>query len=402
MNLRYVIGTVGIIFLLIVLSGPALSAMGGPSEDGMSPRTEGGWSASEMMMQGSEMRQGAGMQGMGFMHSGAVMYGQYITFEVDNETGAITSYGIDGDAIFDSIEVDGFDFDATQVIGAVTHVMDVDGTTTIQVHDNPSAVITIRSVDDHTVNFDLAEGVTMSEDGNVVVIKTTDIEMHIVCSAGTCDVTEAGEVVSIDASGNSAVVVRAIPVNMQFSGEMHRAFTREIARNRTGAEVCLGMGGSISVVDYSQRMQVQTQSMTEERIQLRVNSTDPEGKMMYFNLDNTSLMLQDRDMLRIYYDGEPMQCVDDPDKVFNATQAQCYISQESRERAQIMMYIPEFSEHTIDIVVESEDAGDGIEDGAGDGEEAASTPSTGIPGFGAVMGIFAVMLSWIKYQRGRQ
>ncbi len=269
-------------------------------------------------------------------------------------------------------------------------------------HDNPSAVITIRSVDDHTVNFDLAEGVTMSEDGNVVVIKTTDIEMHIVCSAGTCDVTEAGEVVSIDASGNSAVVVRAIPVNMQFSGEMHRAFTREIARNRTGAEVCLGMGGSISVVDYSQRMQVQTQSMTEERIQLRVNSTDPEGKMMYFNLDNTSLMMQDRDMLRIYYDGEPMQCVDDPDKVFNATQAQCYISQESRERAQIMMYIPEFSEHTIDIVVESEDAGDGIEDGVGDGEEAASTPSTGIPGFGAVMGIFAVMLSWIKYQRGRQ
>ena len=196
--------------------------------------------------------------------------------------------------------------------------------------------------------------------------------------------------------------MRAIPVNMQFSGEMHRAFTREIARNRTGAEVCLGMGGSISVVDYSQRMQVQTQSMTTERIQLRVNCTDPEGKMLAFNLDNTSLMLQDRDMLRIYYDGEPMQCVDDPDKVFNATQAQCYISQESRERAQIMMYIPEFSEHTIDIVVESEDAGEGIEDGAGNGEEAAPTPSTGIPGFGAVMAIFAVTLSWIKYQRGRQ
>ena len=206
MNFRYVIGTVGIIFLLIFLSGPALSAMGGPSDDGMTPRTEGGWSASEMMMRGSEMRMGADMQGMGFMHSGAVMYGQYITFEVDNLTGAITSYGIDGDEIFDSIEVDGFDFDATQVIGAVTHVTNGDGTTAIQVHDNPSAVITIRSVDDFTVNFDLAEGVTMSEDGNVVVINTTDIEMHIVCSAGTCDVT-AGEVVSIDAgySGQYAV-----------------------------------------------------------------------------------------------------------------------------------------------------------------------------------------------------
>jgi len=52
--------------------------------------------------------------------------------------------------------------------------------------------------------------------------------------------------------------------------------------------------------------------------------------------------------------------------------------------------------------VESEDAKEGIEDGAGDGEEAASTPSTGIPGFGIFMGIFAVTLSWIKYQRGIQ
>ncbi|KAF5412192.1 MAG: hypothetical protein C5S43_02270 [Candidatus Methanocomedens sp.] len=376
--------------------------MGGPSNDGMSPRTEGGWSASEMMMQGSETRQDVGMQGMGFMHSGAVMYGQYITFGVDNVTGAITSYGIDGVEIFDSIEVDGFDFDATEVKGAVTHVTNGDGTTTIQVHDNPSAVITIRSVDDYTVNFDLAEDVTASEEGNMVVIKTTDIEIYIVCSARTCDVTVTGDVVSINAAGDSAVVVRAIPVNMQYSVDMHRSFASEMARNRAGAEVCLGEGDSISVVDYSQKMRVQLQSVTNERIQLRVNCTDPEGKMMAFNLDNTSLILQEMDKLRVYYDGELMQCVNDPDKVFNATQSQCYISQESRERAQIMMYISEFSEHTIDIVVESEDAKEGIEDGAGDGEEAASTPSTGIPGFGIFMGIFAVTLSWIKYQRGIQ
>ena len=402
MNLRYVIGTVGTIFLLIFLSGTAFSAMGGPMDGGKSPHTEDGWFASDMMMQGIEMRRGAGMHGMGFMHSGAGMYGQYITFDVDNETGAITSYGIAGIDIFDSIEVDGFDYDATWVNGAVTHVMDVDGTTMVGVHDNPAAVITIRSVDDYTVNFDLADDVTASEEGNIVVIQATDIEMYIVCSDGACDVTVADGVVSIDAAGNSAVVVRAIPVNMQSSGKMHMAFAREMAQNRAGAEICLGRDGSISVVDYSQRMQVQMQSMTNERIQLRVNSTDPEGKIMAFNLDNTSLILQERDMLRIYYDGEPMQCVDDPDKVFNATQARCYISLESRERAQIMMYIPEFSEHTIDIVVESEDAGNGIEDGIGDGEVAESTPSTGMPGFGAVMGIFALMLGWMKYQKGKQ
>ncbi|MCL7412036.1 MAG: hypothetical protein M8353_00250 [ANME-2 cluster archaeon] len=387
MNIRYVIETGGILFLFIFLSYPVLSAMGGPQDGGMGSRDKDGWSASEMMMQGSEMRHGAGMQGMGFMHSGAGIYGEYITFEVDNETGAITGYGIAGVDIFDSIEVSGFDYNATEVNGAVTQVMDVDGTTTVNVHDNPAAVITIQGKDDYTVTFDLAQDVTASEEDNFVVIKTADIEMYIVCS-GTCDVTVTEGTVSIDAPGNSAVVVRAIPVNMQSSGDMHRTFTREMARNRTGAEVYLGEDGSISVVDYSQRMRVQMQSMTKERIKLHVTSNDSEGKMMAFNLDNTSLMLQDRDRLRIDYDGEPVQSVDDPEMVFNATQTRCYISRESGERAQIMMNIPEFSEHTIDIVVESEGA--------------AATPSTGVPGFGAGMGILVLMLSWIHYQKRRR
>lgn len=387
MNLRYVMGTATIVFLFIFLSYPALSAMGGPQNGGMGPRDKDGWSASEMMMQGSTMRQGAGMQGMGFMHSGAGIYGQYITFGVDNETGAITGYGIAGIDIFDSIEVSGFEYNDTEVNDAVTQVIDVDGTTIVNVHDNPAAVITIRSVDDYTVTFDLAQDVTASEDGNIVVIRTTDIEMYIICS-GTCDVTVTSGMVSIDAQRNSAVVVRAIPVNMQSSGDMHRMFTREMAHNRTGAEVCLGESGTISVVDYSQQMRVQMQSMTKENIQLHIFSNDSQGKMMVFNLDSTSLMLQDRDRLRIFYDSEPVQSVDDPEMVFNTTQVRCYISRESRERAQIMMNIPEFSEHTIDITVES--------------EEAAATPVTGMPGFGSVMCILALMLSWIQYQRRRR
>ncbi|MCL7415903.1 MAG: hypothetical protein M8349_07610 [ANME-2 cluster archaeon] len=393
MNLRFVIGIVGSIFLLIFLSGPALSVMGGPPGTGLGHRTMDGWNASDMMMQGSEKRDGAGIQGMGFMLSGAGIYGQYITFEVDNETGAITSYGIAGIDIFDSIEIDGFDYDDTKsrASGPVTLLTDVDGTTMVQVHDNPSAVINLRSEDDYTVNFDLAENVSISEDEDMVIIETEDIEMYIVCSTGSCGVTVDDDIVSIDAAGTSAVVVRAIPVNMGSSGEMHRTFAREMSRNRAGAEVCLGEGGSISVVNYSQRMRVQMQSMTNERIQLRVNSTDPEGKMIAFNLDNTSLMLKEWDRLRILFDGEPMQCVDDPVEVFNATQARCYLSYESRERVQIMMYIHEFSEHTIDIVVESEATAD-----------ATATPSTGIPGFGAVLGIFAVLLSWILYQRSKQ
>src|SRR5450756_1971595 len=63
-------------------------------------------------------------------------------------------------------------------------------------------------------------------------------------------------------------------------------------------------------------------------------------------------------MLRIHYDGQPMDFVNDPNIVFNGTDRPlCWISPiQEGVRAQLMIYVPHFSEHTIDIVVEPESA----------------------------------------------
>ncbi|HIH86374.1 MAG TPA: hypothetical protein HA304_00530, partial [Methanosarcinales archaeon] len=155
MKLKYLIMISLSVIMVVLMINSGLCRMGGPMNDDTGRRFDGNFSAGDMMGTGQTLRQDAGMQGMGFMHSGACLYGQYITFDVDNQTGAITNYGINGVEIFDSIVVDGFDYDSTQVNSTMTTIANTDGTTFIQIHDNPGAVINVFSSSEYTINFDL-------------------------------------------------------------------------------------------------------------------------------------------------------------------------------------------------------------------------------------------------------
>ncbi|MBC2698334.1 MAG: hypothetical protein HF974_08385 [ANME-2 cluster archaeon] len=398
MKLKYFIMISVSVLMVVLMINSGLCQMGGPMRDDMGRRFGENFSAGDMMGTGQTLRQDAGMQGMGFMHSGACLYGQYITFDVDNLTGEITNYGIAGVEIFDSIVVDGFDYDSTQVSEAMTltTIADTDGTTFIRIHDNPAAVINVFSSSEYAINFDLADGTTVSEEENIVKIEVedSDIVVYIIsASVDTIDISRDNGPISITSQADSSVVVRAVPVNMQGQGldNVHGMFVREMAGNRVGAEVSLGKGGSMSVVNYAEEMHVELQSMTQDMIQLRVNCTDPAGRIMAFNLDNTSLMLQEMDRIGIHYDGTRMACVNDPELVFNATTATCWISQQTREQAQIMMYIPEFSEHTIDIVVESDEAAEV--------PTTTETPDTKVPGFAALSAVLSLVLTGYVFKK---
>jgi hypothetical protein len=396
MKLKYLMMISVSVLMVVLMINSGLCQMGEPMKYVTGRPFDEDLSTKDMMGMGQTIRHDAGMHGMGFMHSGAGLFGQYITFDVDNQTGAITNYGIAGVEIFDSIIVDGFDYGSTQVSGPMTWISDTEGTTFIQIHDNPSAVINVIFSGDQTVNFDLAEGTTVSEEDNIIKIEAngieaSDIVVYIIsASEDSVDISGNNDKISITSQADSSVVVRAVPVNMHGHDNVHWMFVREMAGNRVGADVSLGKGGSISVVNYAKEMHVQLQSMTQDMIRLRVNSTDPAGKIMAFNLDNTSLMLRERDRLKVHYDGTPMACVDDPELVFNATGATCWISQQTREQAQVMMYIPEFSVHTIEIVVEKDEASE---------PASKDTKAPGFEAMGAVLGLVLTVYVFKKLKK---
>lgn len=358
--------------------------------------------AFEMMEYGKTIRSQQGMHGMGFMRSAGKAYGEYVTFAIDSETGAVLNYGVIGNPLF-NISITDFNYSSTVSNGSVTWVSNTDGSTIVQLHDNPASVINIFTNKNVTVNFTLADGVNATREDNLIKIESGSVVGYI-AGTGIAFSSVSGNQVKAEASSKSTVVFRSSPVNIPIYNNMHQRFSQEIARNRIGMEVAIGRNRSFNVINYSAGLQLRIQEMEKNRIRLQINATEPAGKIIAINLDNTSLVLRERDTLRIHYDGQPMQCVDDPNIFFNATDRPlCWVSPiQDRLRAQLMIYVPRFSEHTIDIVVESEAT-------ATPTETAPEVPinitvkPTGtpkIPGFGVMFSLVGLLI-WVILARRR-
>lgn len=392
---RYIILTLTAIVLLSIAVEPVLAQMG---TDG-SKRMEKG-RAPEMMQQGMGMRAAQGMHGLGFMHSAGNAYGEYVTFTIDSQTGSILNYGIAGTTLF-NMSIANFGPSSNSSRGSVTWVSNTDGSVLIQLHDNPAAVINILTKRSISVTFDLADGVNATKEDNFVRIESGSVTGYI--AGGNITSFVSGTQVKVDAPSNSAVVFRAAPVNMPMFDHLYRRFSQEISRNRMGMEIAIGRNASYDAINYSEGMQLMVRAMERDRINLQVNATEPSGRIIAINLDNTSLVVGANERLGIQYDNQTLHCSDDPDAVFNGTnQPLCWISPlQEGARAQVMVYVPRFSEHTLDIVVEPEVTGTPTSAPAPANTTTQPAATTKAPGFGLLLSL-AALLTWVLLAKRRK
>ena len=391
---RYILVTLIAVCLLISITEPVFAFMGDGLMGGQQMGERG--RAFDMMNQGMGLRGGQGMHGLGFMHSGGNAFGEYVTFTVDSQTGDVLDYGIAGIPLFD-IAVSDFGYDSTTEVGSITRISNTDVSILVQLHDNPAGVINIVTNKDMSVTFTLADGVTATKEDNLVKIESGGLVGYIT-GTGILTTSVSGTAVVVEASADSTVVFRASPVNMPMFDNIGQRFSQEIAGNRLGMEIAFGRNRTFNAINYSADMRVRVHSMDQDRIRILVNSTDPTGRLISMNLDNSSLVIGARERLRIHYDGTPLQCVNDPEMVFNGTDTPvCWISPlQDGVRAQVMIHVPHFSEHTIDIVVEPEEDEEPVADETPEPEE---TPES-TPGFGLAASMTGVLIWAYNKRRG--
>jgi len=346
--------------------------------------------AGDMMKRGQQIRGAGGVMGMGFMHSAGSSYGNYVTFTVDNVTGEVKDYGISGIPVFDSINVSSFDYKDSKIVGALTRITNKDNSVWLQLHDNPAAVINIKMRTAATVTFKLASGANASKEDNVVKIEADNLTAFIAGTNAT-SINIVGNEVRIEASRGNAIF-RAIPVNIPVS-EGHGRFMAEIMRNRAGAEIAVGAYGKYAIANYSEDMNVMIRAMERNRMRLVINSTDPRGKFMIMNLDNSSLTWTERQKIKLYIDNRPMRQVMSVDELYNATESSFWLTMHAGNRMQAFMYIANFSERTVDVVVE--------EEGTPTATETPATPAAtpGAPGFEMLAGLLGAGVAYLMRRR---
>ena len=372
---------------VIILAVPVFGEMGNGILGGDMMRGK----AKDMMTRGNDMRNSQGMMGMGFMHSQGSNYGSYVTFSVDNTTGMVTNYGILGITVFDSIKVSGLDFKDLKTMGSLTRISYKNDSVVIQLHDNPAAVINIMTKAATTITFDLADGVKASKEDNIVKIEDGNLTAFIVSTNATSINIVGGEVRIESSKGNA--IFRAVPVNMPMDG-MHQKFMGEMMKNRAGAEVSIGLSDKYSIVNYSENMNLMIRSIGNNRVKMVINSSDPAGKFIMMNMDNSSIMWSQGQKIRLYIDNIPMRQVMTSDELYSTKESSFWLSM-SGKRMQALMYISNFSEHIVDFVVE---------DGSTQAPTSTGTPSkpvstTATPGFEIAIVLLGAGLA---YKLGRK
>lgn len=349
--------------------------------------------AKDMMTSGKDMRSSQGMMGMAFIHSQGSNYGEFVTFSVNSTTGAVMNYGILGITVFDSIKVAGFDFKDLETMGSLTRISDKNDSVVIQLHDNPAAVINIKTKVATTITFDLADGVTASKDDNTVKIEDGNLTAFIVSTNNTSIDIVGGEIRIKSSKGNA--IFRAVPVNMPMDG-MHQKFMGEMMNHRAGAEVSIGLSDKYSIINYSENMNLMVRSVGKNRMKMIINSTDPAGKFIMMNIDNSSMMWSQGQKIRLYIDNMPMKQVMTSDELYSAKESSFWLTISGGKRMQAMMYIANFSERVVDVVVEDEST---------PGPTSTATPvktpvsTKGTPGFEIAIVLLA---AGIAYKLGRK
>jgi hypothetical protein len=347
--------------------------------------------AGDMYDNGSRMRNNEGIRGMGFMHRGDNNYGNYVTFTVDNTTGSVLNFGIAGTAIFDSINIQGFDFKTSTTDGAETKIFNTNGSIVIHIHDNPAAVIEINA-DNATLIFNLSTGVTATKQDNIIQITAGNITAFIV-SEQASSINIAGSQVIINSTGNT--VFRASPVNMPHD-DMEERFMGEVAAKRAGAEVSVGESDKSSIVNYSDDMNVTVESIESDRMRMTVDSSNHSGKFILMNLDNTSLTWIAGQNITLYLDNKPMKEVMTEQELYNAAESSFWLNMTGGNKMEALMYIANFSTHQVDIVVGAQVTSTPTATTV-ETPTAAATPTT--PGFEIALGALGTVVAAYMMRR---
>src|SRR5659263_402517 len=375
---------IAIVLVLTMLTLPVLGEMGNGmmGRDKISDDMMRG-KAKEMRENGSDLREKEGMMGMGFMHREGNNFGRYVTFSVNNTTVEVMNYGILGLTVFDSIKVSSFDLKDIKSMGAVTRITNKDGLIVIQLHDNPAAVINIMSKAKAEVVFDLSEGIKATKEENIVKIESGNFTAYI-ASGNATSVNIAEDNITIG-TDKGLTIFRATPVNMPLE-EMDRGFMGEIMKNRAGAEVSVGDFDKSSIVNYSEDTDVLIRSMEKNRMRMMINSSGHSGKFFMINIDNSSLVWNERQKLRLYLDNEPMRQVMSEQELYGTNESSFWLTMMGKNRMQAMMYISNFSERQVDLVIEDEVTPTATPEVT---ITATTTPKT--PGFDVALGILCTI-----------
>lgn len=290
--------------------------------------------------------------------------GNLIQFMFDEMNGTILSYTLLKEnskiSVFDLVEIDPFvPKDDPYTRGAVWRCNAEN--VKLEAHDNPTALLKIKSHQNKTVTFHLSDNITLSEtnSNNILSISgAIDGKLVVAGSIKDNNTTDSeiilnSDMISISLYNNSQVFFIASPVEGIGVGieiENENKIQNAIANGKVGARIYVQKKNQTHNETYTD-IDIKTE-IAEGKVVIVVNSTEKNGKTVVVDIDFETMNISESSEIIVIFDGEEITMADNYEDLFNSSNnvnESKYLIILGTNGIQVLVSIPSFSEHTITI-----------------------------------------------------
>ena len=311
----------------------------------------------------------------GFSYENGYGVGNFVKF-MFNDTD-IVDYTVIRDeniTVFNFVHVENFHpIDGPVVNGAVWRVNGENAS--IEIHDNPVALLKIKTVP-RTITFYPSEGMNVELDNNSAYITGAINGTIILAGEGGIELSNGSVKVRVESSKGCVLFLAEPEINNSVCVHRHceRVITKHIVKGKIFARVLVNdtnssdgmvfINGSINCLTFKHRVRVE------------VNGSG-EGKSVVIDISNRVLRINDTNRLKVFVDGKEINIGNYTDVLNETGIMPKYAIINGSNGIIVIVYLPHFSIHTIDIYAES--------------YENRST----IPGFEAVFVVLSIIVAVI-------
>ncbi|MDD1743373.1 MAG: hypothetical protein LUO85_01965 [Methanomassiliicoccales archaeon] len=303
----------------------------------------------------------------GFDQNGSIYEGRFVSFGINQSSGSIDNYTVattNGDVVvFKAIGLLDLVPGNISLMGSL--FVEQDSNSTIVVHDNPVVLLHMTSNQSHErMNFSLGPRVSsvvlprMANDTNdtFALISGAGIQGILKAENGTLSIESDGQ-------GNFSIVANASDVMFRMKPSFAKghmalddAVQDAIASGKVAGELSLTVRNGSAMFDlmrYRMSFTFDLQEAAQNHLRLAVSSTEHEGRVAIINLDQSTFDTLKGNDVTVTLDGRAIRQTQDPLDVLSASGSQdsdaIFCVESTANGSQMMVYIPSFSTHVLDL-----------------------------------------------------
>lgn len=322
--------------------------------------------------------------GKGFLYENDYGVGNFVKF-MFNDTDIIdyTAVRYEDVTVFDFIHINGFHPTSDpETHGAVWRVSGENAS--VEIHDNPTIMLKIKTLNQScVVTFYPNSEVILNQENNRTINVKGEIDGKIILAAeGSIKVTNLSVTVTVENRGGCILFMAEPNVNnsvcIRSQWRYEDKIAKHIAKGKVFARVIVDNNGFDDMVFVNGTVDCLT---FKNRIKVKLNGSEKSGKTVIIDVSNKVLNVSNLNRLKVILDGKEM-VLENYSSVLNETGVvPMYAVINGSNGLTILVYLPHFSTHTIEIYSE------GFEN------------NSSTPGFEILFAVFSILVVVIVTER---